>query len=134
MELIKKLWGIAWDLWEHRNGILHEQQNAVSHASIKALDGKVTEAYATLHNLMLSMHDRHLISLNIARLLKKDQLYKESWLSNALPVISGRNKLQWNKRQANERMMQGMQLRMRRCLQRRTFRTTIFNQHTSIRT
>lgn len=22
--LLKKFWDIAWDLWEHRNGILHE--------------------------------------------------------------------------------------------------------------
>jgi hypothetical protein len=25
--LIKKLWLIAWDMWEHRNGILHEKEN-----------------------------------------------------------------------------------------------------------
>jgi hypothetical protein len=24
IELIKKMWNIAWDLWEHRNGILHD--------------------------------------------------------------------------------------------------------------
>lgn len=22
---IRKLWEVAWDLWEHRNGIVHEQ-------------------------------------------------------------------------------------------------------------
>jgi hypothetical protein len=28
-ELIKKLWGVAWDLWEHRNGILHKKETQV---------------------------------------------------------------------------------------------------------
>jgi hypothetical protein len=25
-ELIKKMWGVAWDLWEHQNGILHKKE------------------------------------------------------------------------------------------------------------
>jgi hypothetical protein len=29
ISLIKKLWDIAWDLWEHRNGILHNATNLV---------------------------------------------------------------------------------------------------------
>jgi hypothetical protein len=28
--LIQKLWDTAWDLWEQRNGILHEQEKIVS--------------------------------------------------------------------------------------------------------
>jgi hypothetical protein len=33
--LIKKQWEIAWDMWEHRNGILHEKENVVSLAEAK---------------------------------------------------------------------------------------------------
>jgi len=28
VELIKKLWNISWDLWDHRNKVLHNSQNA----------------------------------------------------------------------------------------------------------
>jgi hypothetical protein len=27
--LIRKLWQIAWDLWEHRNGYLHDRENSI---------------------------------------------------------------------------------------------------------
>jgi len=26
VELIKKLWAISWDMWQHRNSMLHEAQ------------------------------------------------------------------------------------------------------------
>ena len=29
-ELIRKLWNVAWDLWEHRNGILHKSDTSLS--------------------------------------------------------------------------------------------------------
>jgi hypothetical protein len=32
--LIKKMWEIMWDLWEHRNGVLHEKDNAVLRSEI----------------------------------------------------------------------------------------------------
>jgi hypothetical protein len=28
--LIKKFWDTAWDLWEHRNGVLHDKENQVT--------------------------------------------------------------------------------------------------------
>ncbi len=105
VELIKKFWGIAWGLWEHRNGILHEQQNAVSRASLHALDRNVIAAYASLNQMWLPVHDRHLISLTIARILIEDQMYKETWLTNARSIINGQCKYQWNKRHSNERFI-----------------------------
>jgi hypothetical protein len=39
--LIKKLWEIAWDPWEHCNGILHETQNMVLTAETRMLDHMV---------------------------------------------------------------------------------------------
>ena len=43
--LIKKLWNVAWDMWEHRNGILHQQDNSVTMAEILHLDRKVRSLY-----------------------------------------------------------------------------------------
>jgi hypothetical protein len=30
VSLIKKMWEVAWDLWEHRNGIAHSKDHAES--------------------------------------------------------------------------------------------------------
>ena len=114
--LIKKMWDTAWDLWEHRNGILHATENVVSDAEIRLLHRKVTDIFNRLQSLLLPPHDRHLISLPVSRLLKKDRIYKEAWLTNALAAISGHNNTQWSKRHAHEVMIRGMQLRMRQCL------------------
>jgi hypothetical protein len=40
--IIKKLWDIAWDLWEHRNGILHGKECAILS---DATDKKVKELW-----------------------------------------------------------------------------------------
>ncbi len=48
--LIKKLWDIAWELWEHQNGILHEAHNVVSDVELQLLDrnmGGVDQALST---------------------------------------------------------------------------------------
>jgi len=34
-ELIKKLWGVAWDMWEHRNDILH---NTLTPAKLRRIE------------------------------------------------------------------------------------------------
>jgi hypothetical protein len=41
VELIKKLWDVAWDLWEHRNSILHRVQNVVTDKSSRSLNQQV---------------------------------------------------------------------------------------------
>ena len=112
-ELVKKLWDIAWDLWEHRNGVLHESENVVSNAALRHLDMKVMDTFNRIRSLLLPAHDRHLISLSLSRLLKKDRIYKEVWLNNALVSISGYNHTQWSKRHSNEVMLKGMQRCMR---------------------
>jgi len=48
-ELIKKLWKIAWDLWEHRNGSLHENINRVSTTIQQNLKSKVRENFIGRH-------------------------------------------------------------------------------------
>jgi hypothetical protein len=45
IQLIKKLWSIAWDLWEHRNGILHKQDNLVSDAELQRTNLRVSSLY-----------------------------------------------------------------------------------------
>jgi hypothetical protein len=41
ISLIKKLWQIAWDLWDHRNGILHKHSNPISLEDNERMDQKI---------------------------------------------------------------------------------------------
>jgi len=87
VELIKKMWAIAWDLWEHRNGILHEEQNLVSTIELGRLNKKIIDAYTSLRSRLLPAHDRHLISSKLPRILKKDKVFKEVWLRHAMLAL-----------------------------------------------
>jgi len=40
--IIQKLWDTAWDLWEHRNGVLHKKENFVTKAMEVHLNRQVT--------------------------------------------------------------------------------------------
>lgn len=74
LALIKKMWGIAWDLWEHRNGILHETQNVISSAALHQLHRNISDTFGNLQLLALPLNDRHLISTPLSRLLKTDRI------------------------------------------------------------
>jgi hypothetical protein len=71
IELVKKLWDVAWDLWEHRNNILHKMQNVVTDQSSRSLNRRVSSAFTDLQSLLLKAHDRHLLAMKLSHLLKK---------------------------------------------------------------
>jgi hypothetical protein len=119
ISLIKKLWDIAWDLWEHRNGILHDSVNMVSTAELRALDKKVKDTFCRLQSITLSANDRHLLTIPLKRILNKDKMYKEAWLYNATTVSASRCHSLWAKRQSQEVLLRGMQRCMRQHLRAR---------------
>jgi hypothetical protein len=46
--IIQKLWNIAWDLWEHWNGILHKNENQVTRSMTLQLNSRVSQVYKDL--------------------------------------------------------------------------------------
>jgi hypothetical protein len=42
--LIQKIWDVAWDQWDHRNEVVHKQNNLVSQAESEQLNGWIREA------------------------------------------------------------------------------------------
>lgn len=78
--LIKKQWEISWDLWEHRNGILHEKENVVSLAEARKIDKNIREVYLDFIHCNLSNRDKHLVHLSLSQRLSKDSTYKKIWL------------------------------------------------------
>jgi hypothetical protein len=111
ISLITKLWDITWDLWEHRNGILHDRCNVVTEREEWVLNREVSDAFNKLQSALLPINDRHIISLRLACLLKKPKLYKEVWLSNASTIIGNRSN---HSSQQND--PRGSLLGMRRCM------------------
>ncbi len=108
---------VTWDLWEHHNGILHEAENVVTGAELRRLDRNVPEVYMKLQQLQLT--DWHLLLIYLSWLLKKDKVYKETWLSNALAVVKRWCTAQWHKRHARHRLTRGMQWSMHQYLHAR---------------
>jgi hypothetical protein len=41
--LIQKLWDVAWDMWEHRNGILHDKEQSII---LQNLQNDIREEFA----------------------------------------------------------------------------------------
>jgi hypothetical protein len=73
-----KLWLIAWDLWEHRNGILHETKNHQLSTEMVALDRQVRKLYS--EGLLLLSHylDCYLFLMPLEDLLRKQFSYKQA--------------------------------------------------------
>lgn len=78
------------DLWGHRKGTLHNSHNMVTDREERALNREDAEAFNNLQSMILPIHDRHLLSLQLACLIKKNILYKEAWLRNARTIIGSR--------------------------------------------
>jgi len=116
--IIQKLWGTAWDLWEHRNGVLHENENIITRSMTVQFHARVSRAYADLISRALSHNDCHLVSLPLHKLLEKDANYKITWLSIAEPAIQQCRRSTWQRASGNDRLVQSMRRTMFSWLQR----------------
>jgi hypothetical protein len=106
-QLIKKLWAVAWDLWEHRNGILHEQTtNRATEQDTVQLNLRVQSAYSKLLGITTTL-DRHLTRMPLSDILQKSCQYKRVWLSHAEVVIKS---AQFQVRTAQEQRRQDLEL------------------------
>jgi hypothetical protein len=78
-ELIKKLWAVAWNQWEHRNRVLHEIENLVTDQALVRLDADISDAYTELQPLLADT-DRRFFSQPLHHLLSRSKRVKETWL------------------------------------------------------
>jgi hypothetical protein len=106
--LIKKLWEVAWDLWEHRNDILHHQENEVRQTEGPLINRELTSLYHLLISRTLQQRDRYLISLPLHNLLDKPLPYRTQWCLQARDALSALNITAWHNRSRLPRMLQGM--------------------------
>jgi hypothetical protein len=80
-ELIKKLWGVAWDMWEHRNGILHDTITPAKLRKIAYTNIGIQEEFDTGIEGLLP-RDIHWVSQPIAIVLRYNLEMKEQWLES----------------------------------------------------
>jgi hypothetical protein len=110
--VIKKQCDIAWDMWEHRNSVLHEKENLVTRSMVVQLDAKVSRIYNDLYSRALRNYDRYLVHLSLSSLLRKDTNYKVTWISVTEPALREGRHEAWVQQTRHDCMIQGM----RRCM------------------
>lgn len=74
--LIRKLWLIAWDLWEHRNGFLHDKDQSIL---ISQLDAQIAEQFEIGHT-SLDVNTKSLFKQGLPFILKRPIDVKHQWL------------------------------------------------------
>ena len=77
--LIRKLWEVAWDQWEHRNGILHGNENFVTLDEVESIELQVRREFDTGRG-PLPTTDSHLFKGTVDRIIKQPLSYKRKWL------------------------------------------------------
>jgi hypothetical protein len=74
--LIRKLWEVAWDLWEHRNGILHHKEASII---ISQLNAEISTEFREKESLLAP--DKALFRVGLNSLLSKPIEIKQQWLA-----------------------------------------------------
>jgi len=85
-ELIKKLWNILWDLWDHRNEALHHSKNARD----DILDSRVNDQITVLYQQGLQAIPRDSFTFfktPLKTLLTKTKQYKTRWVASVEAAI-----------------------------------------------
>ena len=77
--LIKKLWQVAWDQWEHRNATLHKQTSIPSIEASEHLNTTISAEYHS-GSITLLPQDRYLFGTPLDKLLKQSFDQRTLWL------------------------------------------------------
>jgi hypothetical protein len=83
VEIIKKLWLITWDMWEHRNSILHNTENVHSQTQEAYLNKKMCKLYSPAMRYLAHSPDNYLLGIPISNLIRKSYAYKKNWANTA---------------------------------------------------
>jgi hypothetical protein len=89
--VLKRLWDIAWKLWEQRNSAMHEAKNRDTGESDR-INKKIEDLYMKLQDRTTAA-DNYLFTMSLQRLKSKGLIYKKEWIAqanNALDSLSDR--------------------------------------------
>jgi hypothetical protein len=77
--LIQKLWNVPWDLWEHRNGIVHAAENAEILNGMAEIDNEIRSKFQQgSHGLQQRNHG--LFTGPVNGILAASIVFRQGWL------------------------------------------------------
>jgi len=86
-ELIKKLWNISWDLWDHQNGILHNISQRRDDILDSTINDRVCQLFST--GLQAVPHDAfNFFAQPAEELVLKPRQYKIQWVASVKAAIT----------------------------------------------
>jgi len=74
ISLLKKLWQIAWELWDHRNEVLHHQENISQQHEGDQLNRSLRQLYSSAYPQLMSSKNRYLLQIPLVSLIKKPRI------------------------------------------------------------
>ena len=86
--LIQKLWDTAWDQWNQRNSILHQQVGLDAYQDTTALDHRVRTEYQIGAPPMCPSRCRHLYTRSLSVILASSAEDRRRWIASARNVRS----------------------------------------------
>jgi hypothetical protein len=79
--IIKKLWDVAWDLWEQRNGFLHDRAYQETLHNMAGIDAEIRFQFRQGHT-HLPKRVQYLFEGNVEDLLNTSVLHRQQWLAS----------------------------------------------------
>jgi len=73
------MWDIGWTLWEHRNEVLHHQDNLVSAVEEEKLNNCLQQLFHLATGDLKDTRDGYLVKGHVRKLLRKPEEYKKVW-------------------------------------------------------
>jgi len=103
-ELIKKLWNVSWDMWAHRNGILHNSPTARDDILEKQENDQICAIYAS------GMRALPRDAFGILRKPKEHTLWlplttKQQWIESVTTAINRKKHHKYGKYLSEQRFM-----------------------------
>jgi hypothetical protein len=78
--VIKKLWDVAWDLWEHRNGFLHDAEYQETLYNMANVNAEIRFQFERGCE-KLPQRVRYLFEGNLSELLTTSVQHRHKWLA-----------------------------------------------------
>jgi hypothetical protein len=79
--IIKKLWDVAWDLWEQRNGFLHDRAYQETLHNMAGIDAEIRFQFQQGHT-HLPKRLQYIFEGNVEDLLNTSVLHWQQWLAS----------------------------------------------------
>jgi hypothetical protein len=106
--VIKKLWDVAWDLWEQRNGFLHDAEYQDILHNVTSIDEEIKFQFQR-GCAQLPQRARYLFDGSLSDLLATSIKHRQQWLASvtaARAMANERQALQDQSMEASHQLMQ----------------------------